>query len=132
MTQKKTYRIAQVNRLLQEEIASIILTELQDERTNSVGITEVRTTRDLKHAQVFFSTHVREHGEEFTEILQQSAGYIRKLLYQRLRLKHIPELDFRYDDSLDKAERIFEMLNEIDTGSEESVDESEQSEETEE
>ncbi|MBD3265520.1 30S ribosome-binding factor RbfA [bacterium] len=116
MTQKKTYRIKQVNRLLQEEIANIILMELQDERTNDMAITEVRTSKDLKHAVVFVSTHLRDKGEEQTEILRQTAGYIRRLLNRRIRLKYIPQLDFKYDDSLDKAERIFQQLESIDTG----------------
>ncbi|MBW7939944.1 MAG: 30S ribosome-binding factor RbfA [Candidatus Omnitrophica bacterium] len=125
MTQKKTYRIAQVNQLLREEIASIILTELQDERLHAIGITEVRASRDLKHAQVFFSTHVRESGSQFEELIQQSAGHIRKLLFHRLHLRHIPELLFRYDESLDQAERIYEMLKTVDTGTDDELAEEE-------
>lgn len=119
MTQKKTYRVTQINRLLREEIASIILLELQDERKNDISITEVRVTRDLKHAIVYVSTHIRGKGEAYAELLQNSAGIIRKLLFHRLRLKHIPELQFRYDESLDSAERIFQKLQEIDLGAEE-------------
>jgi ribosome-binding factor A len=119
MTQKKSYRIAQVNRLLREEIAKIILTELQDERTNEISITEVRASKDLKHATVFVSTHVQGKGDEYTVMLQDLAAHIRRILYPRLHLKHIPELHFQYDVSLDQAERIFQTLQEIDLGTEE-------------
>lgn len=114
MTQKKTYRINQVNRLLQEEIAEILLTEMQNEKLSAATITEVRASRDLHHAIVFATTHKQEDIAEFLEAANRSSNYIRKLLFTRLRLKRIPELEFRYDESLDQAERIFRTLETID------------------
>lgn len=113
MTQKKTYRIHQINRQLKEEIASILLMELQDDALRDITVTEVRTSKDLHHAVVFFTAHARSDRDMLTEVVRNAAGYIRKLLYNRLRLKQIPELDFRYDDTLDRAERIFTTLDEI-------------------
>ncbi len=113
MTQKKVYRMVQVNRLLQEEIAEILLTDLQDERLKDLTITEVRTSKDLKHAIVFITMHKHDNCDEMLDVTQRSARLIRKLLYSRIRLKHIPELEFRYDESLDRAERIFRTLNQL-------------------
>ncbi|MBI1389130.1 MAG: 30S ribosome-binding factor RbfA [bacterium] len=114
MTQKKTYRIHQINRQLREEIASILLMEMQDEMLKDVTITEVRTSKDLHHALVFTATHKNTDREHALESLNKAAGYIRRLLFGRLRLRHIPELDFRYDESLDRAERIFTQINRLD------------------
>lgn len=113
MTQKKTYRIAQINRLLREEIAAILLTELQDETLISITVTEVRASRDLHNAIVFITAHKNEDLNHVLEATNHKAGLIRKLLYSRLRLKHVPVLEFRYDDSLDAAERIFRTLEQI-------------------
>ncbi len=113
MTQKKTYRIEQVNRLLQEQIAEILLTDLQDERLKQLTLTEVRTSKDLQHAVVFLAMRKSADSEEILASVQRGAGFIRKLLYSRIRLKHIPELDFRYDDSIDRAENLFRKLNRI-------------------
>ena len=113
MTQKKEYRIAQVNRLLKEEIAALLLMELQDERLKQLTITEVRVSRDLSHAIVFATAGGMSDRDSCIEAAKRSAGYIRKLLFSRLRLKHIPELEFRYDDSLDRAMRIFEKLEHV-------------------
>jgi len=113
MTQKKNYRIAQVNRLLQEEIADILLTEIEDERLKQITLTEVRAAKDLSHAIVFITLHKSGDREELLEAARWSAGHIRKLLNSRIRLKRIPELDFRYDDSLDRAERIFRTLDRL-------------------
>ncbi len=115
MTQKKYYRIAQVNRLLKDEIASLLLMELEDDRLKQLTVTEVRTSKDLSHAVVFVTTGGEEYRKLCMEAAQRSAGYIRKQLYSRLRLKHIPFLEFRYDESLDRAERIFEKLEHIQT-----------------
>ncbi|MBN2330002.1 MAG: 30S ribosome-binding factor RbfA [Candidatus Omnitrophica bacterium] len=113
MTQKKTYRISQINRLLQEEIASILLMELQDDSLRSLTVTEVRTTRDLYHAFVFIASHKNEDPDVIVDAANQRSRQIQKLLFSRLRLKRIPNLEFRYDDSLDKAERIFQTLEQI-------------------
>lgn len=114
MTQRKTYRMHQINRQLKEEIASILLMELKNDILRDLTITEVRTTKDLQQAVVFITTHRSTPYEEAMNAANKSAGYIRKLLFNRLRLRHIPTLEFRYDDSLDRAERIFQKLNEID------------------
>lgn len=126
MTQKKTYRIAQVNRLIQEEIASLLLMEMKDPRFHDMTVTEVRTSKDLKHAVVFVATHKERDEQDSLNALQRVAGQIRKTLYGRLRLKHIPELDFKYDESLDRAERIFKKLEEIDLPSQEDGNDDEQ------
>ena len=114
MTQKKTYRIAQVNRLIHQEIAGLLLTEMKDPRFHDMTVTEVRTSKDLKHAVVFVTTHKDREIEDTIQALEKSAGLIRKQLYNRIRLKHVPELEFQYDESLDRAERIFQKLEEID------------------
>jgi ribosome-binding factor A len=114
MTQKKNYRIAQINKLLQEEIAGILLTEIQNDLLANATITEVRTSRDLHHAIVFITAHKDQDINDLLESANNSAFEIRKILYSRLRLKRIPEFEFRYDESLDKAERIYKTLSEID------------------
>lgn len=119
MTQKKTYRMGQVNRLLQEEIANLLLTEMEDERLRSLTITEVRTAKDLSHALVFVTTHGDENRDNCMEAANHSAGILRKLLYGRLHLKRVPNLEFRYDESLDRAERIFQTLRRIEEDREE-------------
>lgn len=113
MTQNKTYRMIQVNRLLQEEIANILLSGLQDERMKQVTVTEVRTTKDLRHATVLITIYDDQHREEVLEYINSAAGYIRKMMGSKISLKRTPELEFRYDDSLDNAVRIMHVLDEV-------------------
>ncbi len=123
--------MAQVNRLLQEEIAEILLSELQDERLHQLTVTEVRASRDLHHAIVFATTRDKLKWKEYLEVAKRSAGYIRRVLYSRLHLKRIPELEFRYDESLDQAERIFRTLDELSPDMERQADDSPESSTTE-
>ena len=113
MTQKKTYRIDQINRLLREEIAAILLTELQNEALLSMTVTGVKTSRDLHYAIVYITANKNKSIPSLLETANRCAGTIRKLLFPCLRLKHIPEIEFRYDDTLDTAERIFRTLEQI-------------------
>jgi ribosome-binding factor A len=123
MTQHKTYRIQQINKLLKDEISSILLTELQDDRLLTITVTEVRASRDLHNAIVFITTHKNDNTNTFLDAVNKRSGYIRKLLYARLRLRRIPAMEFRYDDSLDIAERIFSTLEDVDQGSEDEMPE---------
>lgn len=113
MTQNKTYRMIQVNRLLQEEIANILLSGLQDERMKQVTVTEVRTTKDLRHATVLITIYDDQNREDVLEFINSAAGYIRKTMGSKISLKRTPELEFRYDDSLDNAVRIMHVLDEV-------------------
>jgi ribosome-binding factor A len=120
MRTKSSYRIYQVNALLKEEIGKILLYEMRDPRLEGTGITEVRTSKDLQHAQVFFTCPGdKEDPRVVMEALDHSAGHIRHVLGQQVRLKYIPELRFTIDDSYDRAGRILEILQHVDLGNEE-------------
>lgn len=114
MTQHKSYRMVQVNRLLQQEIANILLMGLQDERMRNVTVTEVRTTKDLRYATVLITVYDEKNKEEILEAVNQFSGLIRKLLGSNIKLKRTPELEFRYDDSLDHAVRILSALKKVE------------------
>jgi len=116
---KSSFRILQVNALIKEEIGKILLGEMQDPRLQGLVITEVRTTKDLQHAQVFVSCLGGTDRRRTTqEALEHSAGHIRYLLGQRVRLKYTPELRFTVDESFDRASRILEILKHVDLGDE--------------
>lgn len=108
-------RMFQVNELLRQEISQIILTELNDPRLQLITITSVHASADLHYARVFFHVHGAEEVRSDSQHgLEGASGRIRHLLGQRIRrIKYIPELSFQYDDSLDYAEKINEVLEQI-------------------
>ena len=86
---------------LQQEIAIIIHRELKDPRLGFVTITKIELSSDLSHAKVGYSclggTEERARSQE---ALDRATGFVRGLVKKRLRLKIIPELVFRYDESI--------------------------------
>ena len=94
-------RTARLAHQLQQEIATIIHQELKDPRLGFVTITRVELSKDLRHAKVLFSClGEAEERARSQEALDHSTRFVYGLLKKRLRLKIIPELLFRYDESI--------------------------------
>ncbi|MBP8950805.1 MAG: 30S ribosome-binding factor RbfA [Armatimonadetes bacterium] len=106
-----TQRQLRVNRLLQEEIADIMRRELQDPLIGFATVTGVEVTADLKHAKVFVSVLGDEESKQSTmKALRRGHKYIRAVLADRITLKSIPELNFRLDETAERAQRIEILL----------------------
>lgn len=107
-------RIERLSEEFREEIAMIIHRELKDPHLGFVTITGVELSSDLRHAKVAFSCLGNEQDRlRSQEVLDRSARYIYGLLKKRFRLKAIPELVFRHDDSIAGAIAISETLDHI-------------------
>ena len=78
----------------------------------SVSVSDVEVTRDLAHAKVFVTALQAERSAEAVKGLQEHAREIRYQLAQAMKLRHVPELHFQYDDSVDRGERIETLLRE--------------------
>jgi len=98
----------------QEEIATIIHRELKDPRLGFVTITRVELSKDGSHAKVSFSClGDAQERRRSQEALDHSAGFIRGLLKKRFRLKVIPDVQFRYDESIAGAIAFSEALEQL-------------------
>lgn len=107
-------RMARVNEQLKREVMRVIRQEVKDPRIGFITITGVEATRDLSLARVFVSVMgEEEEKQESLEGLRAAAAFIRTELGKRLHLRHIPEVDFRLDRSLDHAMRVRELLDEV-------------------
>jgi ribosome-binding factor A len=111
----KTYKRAErVKHLIQQEISRILQHDVKDPRVKFVTVTEVKLTPDLRDARVLVTTlgDVTDREALLTG-LKRATGYIRGELGRRLKLKYTPSVEFRFDDSFDKQERIFHLLEHI-------------------
>ena len=103
-----------VSEQLQREIAAIVQFEMKDPGLGFVTITKVDLSNDLSHAKVGFSCLGEQPGRASTqEALDRAAGYIRSLVKKRLRLKIIPEIVFRYDETVEQAIAMSAKLDEL-------------------
>ena len=79
-------------------------------------MTSVEVSVDLRHARVYFSVLGSAADQKASlEGLERAKGYIRTQLGRRIKLRHIPELLFRYDESFDYAQRISNVMRSIET-----------------
>src|SRR5205823_598400 len=79
-----------------------------------VSITEVETTSDLRHARVFVSVFGSEEDRESSlTALRNASGFLRREVAQRITFRHMPELEFRLDSSLEHGDRILRLLKQV-------------------
>ena len=115
-----------VSDLIRSHLMDLLERKVNDPRLGMITITDVVVTPDAARADVHFSLLGGvEEQEEALDGLNSTAGYLRRELGQRLRLRNTPELVFHYDPSLARGEHIASILDELGFGGEE--DESETS-----
>jgi len=107
-------RAERVSDLLQREISDILLRKVKDPRLHSITITRVRTSRDLRHTRVHYSTLSGSAGKHSVEMgLTQARGFIKRELGQRIRLRYMPEIEFIWDNSFEYAAHIEELIEKV-------------------
>lgn len=111
---KEFGRSARVSSQLQKELAWVIQRELNDPRLGFITVNEVEVTKDLAVAKVYVTVlNTDEQGKkDNVKLLNQLAPHIRSEVARRMRLRHISELRFYYDDSFDRGMRVAELLSE--------------------
>lgn len=101
--------------LLKREISQIIMHEIKDPRIHFVTVSNVSLTNDYKMAHIYVSIMGDEKEKEKNlQGLKNASGFIRKLVGESIKIKYNPELIFKIDDSLDKQDKIFKILKEIE------------------
>jgi ribosome-binding factor A len=107
------YRPDKVAHQLKAEISDIISREVHDPRVGFVTITNVRVSPDLTHARVFVSVFGSAlQQKESVAALNRAAGFIRREVGARLRLRKSPELAFSFDESVEQGARLTQLIEE--------------------
>ena len=106
-------RMRRINEVLREVVGGAISGELSDPRIGFVTVTSVETSPDLRAAKVFVSVlGDKEEREATLEGLRSSHGVIQSRIAAETRMKRTPTLTFHYDDTIEKASRVSELLEE--------------------
>lgn len=108
-------RIGRINEDLQREISALIRT-LKDPRVQQsmVSVTKVEATGDLRYAKVYISVLDKEKSKETIKGLKSAAGFMRREIGSRLRLRYTPELVFEEDQSMEYGARMFDLLKSLE------------------
>ncbi|HET7268604.1 MAG TPA: 30S ribosome-binding factor RbfA [Oleiagrimonas sp.] len=105
-------RIDRINAELRRELGQLVHAAVRDHGLPSVSVCDVEATRDLDVATVWATTLDPDDGGHAVAALNDMAREFRRELSRRMRLRRVPELRFKYDDSVDKGERIETLLRE--------------------
>jgi ribosome-binding factor A len=107
-----------------EEFREILAEEiprLKDPRVGFVTVVGVRVTPDLRRARVFYTTMGDERARRATAAALRSArGHLRKVIGDQVRMKVLADLEFEEDDSVQTADRIEQLLQQVRPPDEES------------
>lgn len=109
-------RTARLDELLREEISEVIRREVDDPRIGFLTITDVEVTPDLRHANVWVSVIGAPEEKVLTlRALARAMPFVRQRL-GRLRLKRIPELHVKEDQTAARGTRVMRILEELEQG----------------
>lgn len=108
-------KVERIENLLVKEISNVIASEVDNPAIGFISITAVRTSSDLDFARVYFNVYDITKKDSTEQALNNSSAFIRKIVSEKVDLRHVPQLKFIYDESLDYSnniESIIEKLNE--------------------
>jgi ribosome-binding factor A len=109
-------RSSRVGDQIKREISEIVLLILKDPKLGFITITDVELTDDLRYAKVFYSVLGDEkERKESQQGLERAKGFIQREIGKRIRLKHVPQIIFRYDHTTERAARIEQLLKQVHT-----------------
>ena len=110
------YRVERANSLIRQELSELLLTHVKDPRlgNNFITVTEVVTTSDFKHARVYVSSIIDgDEKKKVSAALDSAAGFLRRELSNRLKMRYTPELHFQWENSIEHGDHILKLINEV-------------------
>ncbi|AWV07068.1 30S ribosome-binding factor RbfA [Marilutibacter maris] len=113
MPTKSFHRTDRVSAQLRRELGTIVHEAVREHGLPSVSVSDVEVTRDLAHAKVFVTALQEERSAEAVKALRELSRELRFKLGRAVKLRHVPELHFHYDDSVDRGERIDNLLRDL-------------------
>ena len=108
-------RMERVNQLLREELSHLTQRELKDPRLATLmTITEVDVSPDLRHARVYVSVMGEaEEQQAAIDALSAAAGFLRRGLRGRLKLRNIPDLQFHRDRAMEHGSHLLALIDQV-------------------
>ena len=110
-------RSDKVSDLLKKEISTIITNYVKDPRLKNINITAVKVSDDIGIATVFFTVIGKSINKSKSNIdrkvLDKLSGMIRSTLAKNIKIRRIPKINFRFDESIEYSENIEKLLRNL-------------------
>ncbi|MFO7325959.1 MAG: 30S ribosome-binding factor RbfA [Pseudomonadota bacterium] len=104
-------RLVRLESQVQRVLAELVAREVKDPRVGPLTITQVKLAPDLSIARVYYVPFGGGAGADIEEGLAAAAGFLRGEVGRRAGLRHAPKLEFIFDDSFDRAERLNALID---------------------
>lgn len=110
-------RIARLNDQIRADLADLIAREMRDPRLSGlISVTGVDVAPDLSTAKVYISVlGTEQERKSALAAIRSASGFLRTQLAARLTIRRAPELHFMADTSIERGERIMELLREVES-----------------
>jgi len=116
---KRSEKVAEA---IHEEVSRLLINGVKDPRVGLVTVTGVKLTDDLRHATVYFSTRGSDAERKEAEAgLNSAKGFLRREVGKLLRMRYVPEIIFRHDESVAYGSHIESILKQIHETDEENA-----------
>ncbi len=121
-------RTERIGEEIKKLVSNLIMNELKDPRISPLtSIIEVDVTRDLRYANIFVSVYGNDENKKDTlEALQHSAGFVRKEIGKKLKLRYTPEPLFKIDQSIENGIYISSLLGKVNSKDDKAKDSSDE------
>ena len=110
-------RSDKVSDLLKKEISTIITNDVKDPRLKNINITAVKVSDDIGIATVFFTVIGKSINKSESNIdkriLDKLSGMIRSNLAKNIKIRRVPKINFRFDESIEYSENIEKLLRNL-------------------
>src|SRR5688572_19945750 len=107
-------RPSRIGDQLRAELSDLLTREVHDPGIGFLTITHVKVTPDLQVARVYYTTLGDDQARrESSKALERATPFLRRHIGSRLRLKRVPTLEFFFDESIERGDRIERILHEI-------------------
>ena len=98
---------------MRRELGTLVHAAVREHGLCSTSVSDVEVARDLAHAKVFVTVLEADKAAETIKALKALAPEIRYQLARAVKMRHVPELHFHYDESVDRGERIDTLLRDV-------------------
>jgi ribosome-binding factor A len=100
---------------IQQELMRLLQREMKDPRLGFATVTRVETARDLGHVTAWVSVLGTEEERTATmAALDDATPWLRRKIGERIRLRHVPVLAIRRDDSIERGDRVLQLLAQLE------------------
>ena len=109
------YRPARVGDQIRQELSELLARgHVHDPGIGFITLTRVQVTPDLQIARVFYTTLGDPQARRDTaQALERATPFLRRQIGSRLRLRRVPEIEFRFDQAIENQDRIEQILRDL-------------------